>query len=175
MAVVFQFGSNCSTARLNSATRLDGAATPIGIAETVNEYEIAFNVWSNGNNCAASDILPRPGSTVWGVLYEIPDNRISRNTTPTGTKSLDAIEGPSYERRRISVRRPDNTVVDAITYTVIPASRQSNIRTNLDYVRFIVLGLRDHGVDKVAAHYIGRVKAIASANNPAIATQVAAL
>jgi gamma-glutamylcyclotransferase len=177
MAIIFQYGSNCSTSRLNSVERLNGAAAPISIAETVDDYELAFDVWSDGNGCAASDIVPMPGSKVWGVLYEIPDDRIRRETSPAGTRSLDAIEGEgrNYERRSLKVRRPDNTVIEAITYTVKLASRRNNIQTSLDYVEFIVQGLRQHGVEKVAEHYIPRVKAIASANNPAIAPEVGAL
>jgi len=54
---VFQYGSNCSATRLNSRERLGGAAIPIGIAETVEEYQLQFDVWSDGNNCAAADIV----------------------------------------------------------------------------------------------------------------------
>ena len=174
MAIVFQFGSNCSTSEINSAKRLDGAAVPIGIAETVDDYELAFDVWSKGRNCAASDIVATPGSKVWGVLYEIPDNRIRRDTTPHGTKSLDEIEGEgrNYERRSICVRRPDNGVIEAITYTVRPASLRNNIQTSLDYVRLIVQGLRENGV---SAGYIGRVKTIATKNNPSIAKEISEL
>ncbi len=146
---------------------------PIGIAETVDDYELAFDVWSNVNHCAASDIVARPGSKVWGVLYEIPDNRIRRDTSPPGTRSLDAIEGGNYERRSIRVRsRPDDAVIEAITYTVRWANRRDDIQTSIDYVRFIVHGLREQGV---AEDYIGRVKSIATTNNPGIAKQISAL
>jgi Gamma-glutamyl cyclotransferase, AIG2-like len=106
MAILFQFGSNCSTPELNSAERLAGAAVPIGIGETVDDYELAFDVWSKKRKCAASDIVATPGSKVWGVLYDIPDNRLRRDTTPPGTRSLDEIEGEggNYERRLIRVR-----------------------------------------------------------------------
>jgi hypothetical protein len=49
---------------------------------------------------------------------------------------------------------------------------REGLRTNLEYVGYIVRGLREHGV---AAEYIVKVKAIAIANNPAIAAEVNAL
>src|SRR5262249_54041851 len=52
---LFQYGSNCDEARLNSSKRLDGAAKNPKLAETVDEYDIAFDVWSTTNGCAASD------------------------------------------------------------------------------------------------------------------------
>jgi len=44
-----------------------------------------------------------------------------------------------------------------------------DLKTNLKYVRYIVEGLREHGV---RADYIEHVKKLASTNNPAIAGQV---
>jgi hypothetical protein len=46
------------------------------------------------------------------------------------------------------------------------------VRTNVEYVGYIVRGLREHGI---AAEYIAKVKAIAIANNPTIAAAVNAL
>src|SRR5437899_2593143 len=74
MALVFQYGSNCSAERLNRPTRLNGLAQVSGIAETAKDYTLAFEVWSDGNKCAASDIVSAPGWKVWDVLYEIPDD-----------------------------------------------------------------------------------------------------
>ena len=42
MAVVFQYGSNMSVRQLNSADRLAGDAKLIGVARTVESYDLAF-------------------------------------------------------------------------------------------------------------------------------------
>ncbi len=34
-------------------------------------FQLAFDVWSTGRGCAASDIVPSPGSKVWGVVYDV--------------------------------------------------------------------------------------------------------
>jgi gamma-glutamylcyclotransferase len=167
MAIVFQYGSNCSTKRLNGRDRLNGVAIPMGIAETVEDYALAFDVWSDKNGCAASTIVKTPGKKAWGVLFDVPDERVSRETSPKGKKSFDAIEGDRYRRHWIQVRRSNGSVVTALTY--VAKCPEPGLQTNLDYVGHIVLGLREHGVPE---KYIHEVKVIAAANNPEIAEGV---
>jgi gamma-glutamylcyclotransferase (GGCT)/AIG2-like uncharacterized protein YtfP len=168
--LVFQYGSNCSNAQINGKDRLKGDAKFIGIAETVDDYELAFDVFSNGRHCAASDIVRKPGRKVWGALYEIPEYLISRVTAEAhGRRSLDAIEGEgrNYERREIDVRTPDGEIVTVLTYTV--RNPRAGLKTNIDYVPYIIAGLRERGIPP---GYIDRVKAIAIANNEEIAANV---
>jgi hypothetical protein len=54
-----------------------------------------------------------------------------------------------------------------MTYTV--KCPKPGLKTNTDYVRLIVCGLREH---RVSDEYIAKVKAIAVANNPDIAAEV---
>src|SRR5580700_6751212 len=101
VALVFQYGSNCLDSQINSKDRLCGDAQFIDIAETLDDFQLAFDVWSTGRQCAASDIVSSPGSKVWGVLYDVPDFLIERKTAAAqNRKSLDAIEGEgtNYER-----------------------------------------------------------------------------
>jgi cation transport regulator ChaC len=169
--LVFQYGSNCSTARLNSHDRLRGDAVAIGRAD-LDDYQLAFDVWSDGNNCAASDIVAAPGQTVQGVLFEIPDELMSRGTAPQGRRSFDGIEGRRYERVPITVRRPDGSRVQAVTYSARQDERKANIRTCSAYVSHIIIGLRQHGADP---DYIETVIATACENNPAIAEEIRSL
>ena len=167
MALVFQYGSNCLDSEINSKDRLCGDARYIDIAETVEDFELAFDVWSTGRGCAASDILRKPGGKVWGVLFEVPDYLMGRKTAKArGRKSFDQIEGEgtNYKREMINVRRPGGEIVLALTYTV--KSPKQGLATDIDYVRCIVYGLREH---KISDEYIDKVKAMAAANNPDIA------
>jgi cation transport regulator ChaC len=170
MAIVFQYGSNCLDSEINSEERLCGDARFLDIAETVENFELAFDVWSKGRGCAAADIVRKPGKTVWGVLYEVPDDLIGRKTAKArGRKSFDAIEGEgaNYKRAMIDVRRPDGQIVNALTYTV--ANPKSGLRTGDKYVGYIVAGLRKRGISE---QYIAQVKALAVANNPEISAEV---
>jgi len=170
MTLVFQYGSNCSESQINSKDRLRGDARFVDIAETVEEFELAFDVWAKNRGCAASDIVRKPGGKVWGVLYEVPDHLIGRKSAKArGRRSFDEIEGEctNYKREMINVRRPTGETVLALTYTV--KSPTQGLKTNIDYVSHIVKGLRER---KVCDQYIAKVKAIAAANNPGIAAEV---
>jgi len=170
MVLVFQYGSNCLESQINGKDRLCGDARFIGIAETVDDFQLAFDVWSTNRECAASDIVVSPGRKVWGVVYEVPDFLIERKTArEQNRKSLDAIEGEgsNYTRGEIAVRLKAGKVVTAITYWA--KDPKPNLTTSLEYVGYIVRGLREHGV---CEEYIARVRRLAATNNPAIATQV---
>jgi len=170
MTIVFQYGSNCLESQINSDERLCGDAKFLSIAQTVEDFELAFDVWSENRKCAASDIVRKLGSRVWGVLYEVPDNLIDRKTAKArGRKSFDQIEGEgtNYKRETIDVRCPDGQVVKALTYTV--KNPRTGLKTSKEYVGHIVAGLREHGVRQ---DYITQVKGIAVANNPAISAAV---
>jgi hypothetical protein len=100
MALVFQYGSNCSESQFNSQERLCGDAKFVTIAETVDDRQLAFDVWSRGRACAASDIVASPGNKVWGVVYDVPDFLMARDTAAKRKrKSLDAIEGEGTKLR----------------------------------------------------------------------------
>lgn len=170
MTLVFQYGSNCLDSEINSETRLRGDARFVDIAETVEDFELAFDVQSKNRGCAASDIVRKPGSKVWGVLYDVPDYLVDRETVKAcGRRSFDEIEGrgKNYKRETIMVRRANGKIALALTYTV--ECPKPGLKTNIDYVCHIVRGLREH---RVPDEYIAKVKAIASANNPDIAADV---
>ena len=170
-ALVFQYGSNMSTARLNSSERLQGDARPIGIAYTDENYDLLFDIWSTSNSCAAADIV-NGDKRIWGVVYEIPQWLVSREDSQLRKrKSLDAIEGEgtNYDRVSIRLRRPDGSVISEAVETYIGRKRQPGITTALHYVRHILEGLTEH---KIPTEYMGYVKAQVLANNPLLAADL---
>jgi hypothetical protein len=173
MAILFQYGSNCDEDQLNGTDRLCGDARFIGIAQTTSNFKLVFDVWASGRGCAAADLVETPGQRVWGVLYDVPDYLITRETAHAkGRKAMDDIEGEGtvYRRESIQVRTAEGTDVTALTYRVI--DRKEGLKTNARYVGYIVKGLRDHGIEP---SYIEDVKATAIANNPEIADEIARL
>lgn len=171
MALVFQYGSNTSSTRLNSDERLRGGARDLGLVCTEAPFELDFDVWSTGNACAAADILEGRGRPIWGVLYEVPDYLIQRETAGE-RKSLDAIEGRHYGRRPIRVQRLDGTRVagEVTTYTVV--NPEPGRRTLIEYASHIIAGLREHDAPD---EYLAYVKARVIANNPDLAAQIGCL
>jgi AIG2-like family len=171
MALVFQYGSNADSERLNSTTRLQGEAKPIGIAYTEQDFELDFTVWSKTNACAAADIVPCSGRKIWGVIYEIPDYLIKRETAPSNRKSLDSIEGAgtNYKRIPIDLRYLNGLPVEGETITYVVLKRTSDIQTSLEYASHILKGLREQ---KVPDEYIEYVKRRIGANNPDLKNEI---
>jgi hypothetical protein len=145
-----------SVARLNSDDRLAGDATAVCVATTVEPFELVFSVWSKSNNCAAADLLlSNVGRIIYGVLYEIPDFLLSRDTAKEkGRKSLDAIEGEgaNYVRTMIDVVKNDGETVRAMTYVV--KNRRANLKTSAAYVSHILAGLREHNMPAGYCQYV---------------------
>ncbi len=173
MALVFQYGSNCGDTQINSDSRLRGDAVFVGNAETVDGYRLSFDVWSANRGCAAANIVSCQGENVWGVIYDVPDWLISRpSAKEKGRKSFDAIEGEgmNYRRVELRVRKADGDLVTALTYVV--RDPKPFLKTNIEYVSFIVAGLRERGIN---SDYIERVKRIAALNNLEIAEAISTL
>jgi len=172
MALVFQYGSNMSVARLNDTKRLAGDAKPIGIAATVEPFELAITVWSKTNSCAAADIIPsKAGRNIYGVVYDIPDFLLSRESAEKqNRKSLDAIEGErtNYIRKTIQLIKTDGTQLSAITY-VVKESR-TGLKTSMDYVQHIRDGLKEHAMpDEYCQYVVSRI----IQNNPELQSLLA--
>src|SRR5216683_4807658 len=137
MAIVFQYGSNCTSARLNGPNRLKGRAKDLGRAQTVEDFDIAFDVVSKTNGCAASDLIHTPGRKAWGVLYKLSKKDFEK---------LKKIEGPRYEEKPIRVIDEKGKKRKAKTFVVREEERLQGLATSAAYVSWIIYGLREHGV-----------------------------
>ena len=167
MALVFQYGSNISVARINHAERLNGDAELVAVAHTVGHFDLMFSVWSVTNKCAAADMIPTSsGRNIYGVLYSVPEHLISRElATPFGRKSLDAIEGEgkNYVRTVVKLAKTTGEELEAITYVV--KSRRSGLETSAEYVQHIFDGLSEHAIP---VEYCRYVRTQVLKNNPAL-------
>ncbi len=164
MAFVFQYGSNTCPARLNSPERLNGAARVVGAAVTAEPWSLAFTVDSRVNRCAAADLADVPERPIWGVVYDIPDRLLARETAAPH-RAFDAIEG-NYRRGPLLVRlRSENGELavarEVITYRARKAV--AGLLPSLAYVRWILAGLREHAAP---AEYLEYVKRRAAENHP---------
>ncbi len=100
----FAYGSNldaeqmrdrCPTSRGLFRARLDG-------------YRLDFTHLSLRWGGGAADVVPQVGECVWGVLYELASQDLTR---------LDRFE-PGYERVLVSVRDDESSAHQALTYVV---------------------------------------------------------
>lgn len=156
MALIFQYGSNMSSKRINSKSRLNGCARFIGVAYTKDNYELEFTVWSKTNKCATANIKPcNSGRKIWGALYVIPWSIIKWN--PSGCyKTLDSIEGEcvNYKRQAICIRDQNDNLIENEVQTYLGKSLKSGIKTSLKYVKHIIFGLREHNISDDYVKYI---------------------
>ena len=157
MPLVFQYGSNCDAARLNDRLAAQGGAEDLGRAETVDEYDIAFDVWSQSNACAASDLVAASGTGrhAWGALYRISD---------AGLDKLRKVEGKLYEEAPVRVRKNDGLEPEekVVTFLVKTDEHRQGLWTSRQYVYHIAKGLRDH---EVPEEYVTHVIDIAIESN----------
>jgi len=167
---VFQYGSNILSTRINSDDRLRGDALLIGTAYTEYDHELEFTIWSRTNNCAVADILPGQGRKIWGVIYNIPENLIRRETSDI-RKALDAIEGEckNYRRKIIRVMYPEGRPFEEDVITYMGKYQKNGIRTSLEYSGYIIRGLREHNIQE---EYINYVKNKIVANNPDLEIEI---
>jgi AIG2-like family len=168
MTFVFQYGSNMCSARLNSLDRLAGDAKVVTIAKTVDLFELEFTVWSKANACAAANIAPsKVGERIFGVLYEVPDFLITRDSAKShNRRSMDTIEGEgtNYIRQMIEIEKIDGSKLMALTYIV--KERKIHIKTSTQYVQYILDGLKEHNIPTEYHQYV--ISKII-ANNPDLA------
>jgi cation transport regulator ChaC len=173
MALVFQYGSNLDSARLNGPTRLQGDARVLSKAVTQDDFEFVFDIWSTSEGGrAAADIISGRGQKIWGVIYDIPDYLIKRSTAQARQrKALDAIEGEgtNYKRIPIGLNWPDGRSVAEPVITYIGNARQPAIKTNQQYVNHILRGVKEHGLP---ADYVSYVKQRIKSNNPELDTEI---
>jgi hypothetical protein len=165
MALIFQYGSNTNTTRLNADDRLKGQARCMGLASTVEPYVLKLGVPSKKHGCTAT-IEPGGEDLAWGVLYDVPDHIIERDThAPRRWKSLDEIEaeGKNTRRTNIRVRKVGGEEVSAVTY--VGLRTQEGLKTTDEYAQHILRGLKSHGAPE---EYVHKVREMIIANNPEI-------
>jgi|SRR5581483_552785 gamma-glutamylcyclotransferase (GGCT)/AIG2-like uncharacterized protein YtfP len=157
---LFQYGSNMSPDRLNGSKRLNGLATAIAAAK-LDGWGIRFDLYSETNQSAVTDIVPAPGEYVMGILFEIP--RAALDT-------MDNIEGVrgdgtgNYQRADAEVTViPDGVTVAAITYIGTESGRErfrkqpaERHAVKSDYFEHLLAGARQFAFSRDYVAYLRR-------------------
>ena len=128
----------------------------LGAAE-LREHRLAFTRRSLRTGTGVADILPAPGQSVWGALYELDDAHLA---------AIDAKEGNgwAYERRTVRVILADAGgaggtgaagqagKLEAFAYAVITPDGE-HVSPSREYLQALLDGARERGLpdDYVAA------------------------
>jgi gamma-glutamylcyclotransferase len=118
----------------------------LGPAE-LPDHRLAFLRRSIRWQAGVVDILPDPGSSVWGVVYELP----------VGLGELDAkeAEGVAYRRREVEVLM-DGSPLAAMAYQLIEREPME-VAPRREYVDLLVAGAREH---RLPADYVAALAGI---------------
>ena len=104
----FAYGSNMAASQM--AERCPRALC-LGAAR-LPDYRLAFDAWSDRRGGLVADVLPAPGSAVWGVLWRVTGEHVA---------ALDRYEGVArgqYRRANVRVQSPAGETVEAFAYVI---------------------------------------------------------
>jgi gamma-glutamylcyclotransferase len=126
VTLLFAYGSTMASSQMPEArflgpARLDG-------------YRLALNRRSIRWQAGALDIVAAPGESVWGALYDLPDDALS---------ALDAREGAGFAYRKIEVDLTDGR--RAFAYEVIDKQPQE-LPCSREYAELVLAGARERGL-----------------------------
>ena len=146
----FAYASNMASdviARLCPGHRYLGAAS-------LADHRLAFTRRSVKTGTGVADIVPSPGETVWGALYEIEDRQLA---------AIDRKEGLgwAYTRVRIPILlAKSRQEYRALTYMVIHRE-PTEISPSRQYLDNIIAAARARGLP---IPYIKQLEAVATAS-----------
>ncbi len=130
----FAYGSNMASSQM--ADRCPGAVC-LGVARLPG-YRLAFDAWSNRRGGLVADVLPAPGSDVWGVLWQVTDEH---------AEALDRYEGVArgqYRREDVRVESAAGETIEAFAYVICDPGEEGP--TTDGYRALLLEGAREHGL-----------------------------
>lgn len=150
----FAYGSNMASSQM--AERCPGAVC-LGAAR-LPRYRLAFDAWSNRRGGLVADVLPDPGSEVWGVLWEV---------TGEHAEALDRYEGVGrgqYRRATVRVEAAAGGEVEAFAYVICDPGEDGP--TTGAYRDILLEGAREHGLPDEWVQALERVPTLPSRPSP---------
>ncbi|MCO5296731.1 MAG: gamma-glutamylcyclotransferase [Fimbriimonadaceae bacterium] len=146
--VYFAYGSNMDPVQMHE--RCPGSVF-LGIARWPGR-RLSFTRFSKARGCAVADLVKDPGSTAWGVLWDVPADHVN---------SLDRIEGyragrerNAYERRRVEVETDEGPRLAAV---YLAKAEPDPGLPNRAYLAHLIDGAVAHGLPE---SYVAMLRAL---------------
>jgi len=145
----FAYGSNMgqSVLRKERCPR----AVQVGVAK-IADHRLGFTRYSKKRGGGVADLVPAPGSVVWGAIFDL---------THDGFEALDRAEGvrfDAYRRERRTVLRADGAALSVWTYIVV--HKEPELPPSRMYWKLLVDGAREAGLPP---HYVRTIEALTCA------------
>jgi len=101
----------------------------------LHDYKLEFTIYSPKRKCGCADVVKKPGSKVYGLLYKL---------TNSDLKKLDGFEGcPNYYRRvTVCVADFSGAEIKAVSYEVADKSKES-LSPSTDYLNLLISAAED--------------------------------
>ena len=150
----FAYGSNMASSQM--AERCPGAVL-LGTVRLPG-YRLAFDAWSNRRGGLVADILPNPGSDVWGVLWRVTEEHAA---------ALDRYEGVArgqYRLETVPVDAAAGEAVEAFAYVFCDPGEEGP--TTDCYRALLLKGAREHGLPPAWVKAIEEVSILPSRPSP---------
>lgn len=130
----FAYGSNMAGPVMEAACTEHRFLGPARLPD----YKFAFMRRSVRTGTGVADIVPDPGGSVWGALYELERERLG---------ALDRKEtlGSAYEHLDVVVLTDDEVSHSVMAYSVI-AKEPAEVRPSLTYVQGLLQGARERSL-----------------------------
>jgi len=147
MSRVLYFGALLDPRRLR---RYCPAALVVGRAR-LPDYQLAFTRYSRSERGGVADIVPQPGASVWGALYELDEQDLP---------AIDRKEGYdwAYTREPLAVELcGDGSEHLALTYTV-RRKEPTEVRPSPEYLAGLIDAGRELGLPEGYLRFLDRLR-----------------
>ena len=115
----------------------------------LENYKLAFTIYSPKRKCGCADILSSKGSIVWGLLYKLNEGDIF---------NLDRFEGSPIHYRRISieVQNSEANLIRAETYEVVNKEKYFQA-PSADYLGKIINAAIKYSFPKIYRDFLKKI------------------
>jgi gamma-glutamylcyclotransferase (GGCT)/AIG2-like uncharacterized protein YtfP len=136
----FAYGSNMDPRIME---RMIAAAAAVGHGR-LEGWRLEFNVWSDRWEGGAANLEPDPDGHVWGVIWDVPEEDVTKLDTFVGHPTF-------YRREQVKVDTGEGHV-ECVTYRV--AHQKGYVRPSPRYLARIRGAIRLHGLPPEALDII---------------------
>lgn len=145
-ATYFAYGSNLDEDQMRDRC----GDTVIVAAGFLRDFRLAFTRRSSGWCGGVADVVPSPGSQVWGIIYTIPDE---------GLCALDRHEGyPRHYQRFLASIETSTDTIDAWTYFVV--DKEEFVAPRRQYLDILRAAARQHGFPEAYMRQLDAVQTV---------------
>jgi gamma-glutamylcyclotransferase (GGCT)/AIG2-like uncharacterized protein YtfP len=155
----FAYGSNMARRIMDGVSP---TARVVGIAR-LPDHRLAFTRRSTRSGTGVADVVPAPGETVWGVVYEVDGEDLAQLDRKEGL-------GRAYERHLARVLMTANSGApegpqEVWIYTVL-RKEPSEVPPAAGYVETIVRGAAERGLPLHYLQFLDSLRAQAVPDRP---------